>query len=196
MTTLALIDHIGGWWTDLRSAQQFFYGIGIVAGLVAIVLGVLALLGLDHHEGIDAVGGHDSDLDNGVFSVKTLTGFFLGFGWSGGLALSYGFTLLVAIAIALACGAALMALIVIMFRAVLSMRSDGTMRIADAVGSVGTVYITLPADKADGGQVTVSFHGRQETFQALNTASRSVASGEKIRVVSVIDSRTVLVEPL
>jgi hypothetical protein len=84
---------------------------------------------------------------------------------------------------------------VLMFRAILSMRSDGTARIADTVGSVGTVYITLPPKKSSGGQVTVSFRGRQETYAAIQAGERPIPSGEKVRVVSTVDSRTVLVEP-
>jgi hypothetical protein len=53
----------------------------------------------------------------------------------------------------------------------------------------------LPSRQA-GGQVTVHFRGRQETFQALNTSSRTIPSGERVRVVEVLDSQTVLVEPL
>ena len=40
-------------------------------------------------------------------------------------------------------------------------------QVQKAVGAVGTVYITVPARKAAGGQVVVNFSGRQETFAAL-----------------------------
>ena len=66
-------------------------------------------------------------------------------------------------------------------------------RLADSIGAVGTVYITLPASKASGGQVTVNFRNRQETFAALNTANRPVPSGEKIKILAVVDGATVLV---
>lgn len=197
MITLALIDQVGGWWTELGLAKQIFYGIGLCAGLVSLVLALLSFIGIEHHDAVDAIGtadlGHGG---GGIFSVKPLTGFFLGFGWAGGMTLDYGASLPVAILIALVAGGVIMAVIVVMFRLIISMRSDGTMRIADAAGAIGTVYITLPPDKAAGGQVTVSFKGRQETFAALNQTARPLASGEKIRVVSVIDARTVLVEPL
>ena len=202
MTTLALIERLNGWWTELTLAKQFFYGIGLVAGIVCVVLMVLSMLGMDHHDSVDAIGAtdatgaHDGDSGGGIFSVKPLTGFFLGFGWAGGFALDAGFPFIVAMLCALAAGAAIMAVIVLMFRTILAMRSDGTVRIADTVGAVGTVYISLPPAKAVGGQVVVNFKGRQETFAALCGADRSVPSGDKVKVVAVIDSRTLLVEPL
>ena len=74
-----------------------------------------------------------------------------------------------------------MAVIVLMFRTILAMRSDGTVRIADTVGAVGTVYISLPPAKAAGGQVVVNFKGRQETYAALSTAERPLPSGDKVK---------------
>lgn len=202
MITLAIIERVNGWWNELTLAKQFFYGIGLVAGLVSLVLMVLSMIGMDHDDAVDAIGSadasgaHDGDSGGGIFSIKPLTGFFLGFGWAGGLALDAGLPFFAAIACALGAGGLIMAVIVLMFRAILAMRSDGTARIEDTVGAVGTVYLTIPPAKAAGGQVVVNFKGRQETYTALSAAPAPIASGEKIKVLAVVDSRTVLVEPL
>ncbi|MDF3058874.1 MAG: hypothetical protein K0R17_3089 [Rariglobus sp.] len=197
MTTLALITQVSQWWDELNLARQVFYGIGMIAGLLAVILALLAVVGMDHHDAVDSIGAVDSgDGGGGIFSVKPLTGFFLGFGWAGGLALDGGLGMFAATLVAVLSGAALMAIIVAMFRAIHGMRSDGTMRTDDALNAVGTVYVTLPPSKASGGQVTVTFHGRQETFAGLNVTDRSIPSGERVKVIQIIDSRTVLVEPL
>ena len=83
-----------------------------------------------------------------------------------------------------------------LIRAIYSMRTDGTREINDAIGAVGTVYVTLPPSRAAGGQINVTVSGRLETLSALNAALRAVPSGEKVKVVGVIDTNTVLVEPL
>ncbi len=197
MTTLALLNQVSQWWDELNLARQVFYGIGVIAGLVAVILGLLSIIGLDQHDAVDSIGDIDTgDGGGGIFSVKPLTGFFLGFGWGGGLSLDGGLGMFAAIAVGLVSGGALMAIIVAMFRAIHGMRSDGTMRIQDALNATGTVYVTLPPSKAAGGQVVISFRGRQETFSALNTSDRVVPSGQPVRVVQIIDGRTVVVEPL
>lgn len=196
MTTLAFIQQIGGWWNELSLAKQLFYGMGLLAGCVSLVLAVLAMLGMEHQDAIDAVDATDIAGGGGIFSIKPLTGFFLGFGWAGGIALDSGFALATAIGLALAAGGLLMAVVVVMIRAIYAMRSDGTVQVQKAVGAVGTVYVTVPASKASGGQVVVNFSGRQETFAALCAAERPIPSGEKVRVVSLVDNRTVLVEAL
>jgi hypothetical protein len=195
MTTLALLNQATQWWDALDLAPQVFYGIGIVAGVVAMVLAIMAMIGLEHDDAVDTLA-HAGDGDSGIFSTKPLTGFFLGFGWAGGIALDNGAGLFLATAAGLVCGGVLMGIIVAMFRLIQGLRSDGTVRIADALNATGTVYVTLPPSKAAGGQVVVSFGGRQETLSALNTADRAIPSGERVKVVQIVDSRTVIVEPL
>lgn len=198
MNTLALIDQVTRWWDALTLAKQIFYGIALTAGLVSLILMVLAIFGLEHDDAVDALasGGNIDHDGGGIFSVKPLTGFFLGFGWIGGFSLGRGAEVWVAVILGCLAGGAMMAVIVFMFRAILSIRSDGTARIEDTVGAVGTVYVPLPPTRAGGGQVTVTFRGRQETYAALQAGEKVIASGEKVKVVSLIDARTVLVEPL
>lgn len=192
--TLAFTDQISGWWEGLTQAKQLFYGIGIVAGIVALVLAVLSIIGMEHSDAVDAVDVAGVDHGGGgFFSIKPLTGFFLGFGWSGGIALDAGLSIGAALLVAFGAGGVIMAIVVAMFRLILSMKSDGTVQIKQALGAIGTVYVTLPPHKAPGGQVVVNFGGRQETLAAISGANLPIASGEKVSVVSIVDSRTVLV---
>lgn len=197
MITFAVMDQVMRWWDELTLAKQLFYGIGLIAGAVAVVLMILSVFGMEHDDAADAIASGDvhHDGSGGIFSIKPLTGFFLGFGWIGGLSMSHGATPIVALVLAFLAGGSMMALILFMFRAILAMKSDGTARITDTVGSIGTVYVTLPPNRAPGGQVTVNFHGRQETYGALQTGEQPIRSGEKVKVLSAVDSRTVLVGP-
>jgi hypothetical protein len=183
-------------WGGLTTAAQVYFSIGLLAGAVSLVLGVMSAVGLEHHDVVDLPDtlGWDAG-GGGIFSVKPLTGFLLGFGWAGGIASSAGLGLVASVAVALGTGAAVMGLVVALLRLLLGMRSDGTVRIADAVDAPGTVYVGLPPSRQAGGQVTVHFRGRQETYQALNASDRAIPSGERVRVVQVLDGQTVLVEP-
>ncbi|HWA28853.1 MAG TPA: hypothetical protein VG734_24590 [Lacunisphaera sp.] len=196
MTTLAIIDQVGGWWTGLNGAKQMFYGIGVVATLVTVLLGVLSVIGMDHHEGVDSPGLHHEGDGLGIFSVRPLTGFFLAFGWVGGIALDNGLPLFGAFICAVLAGGSVMGGVIAMYGAMMKLKSDGTMDVNQAVGAVGTVYVTVPAHKGAGGQVVVNFSGRQETLAALSGAAQPIASGEKVKVISIVDGRTVLVEAL
>ncbi len=189
---LALFDSIT-WWARLTGTQQFFYGIGIIAGIVTLVMAVLALVGLGHHDVTDATDHFDG---SSLISTKPLTGFFLGFGWGGGIALDMGAPLAAATGIGIVTGGVLMLVLAWLIHVLYSLRSDGTRQINHAIGAIGTVYVTLPPARAAGGQINVTFSGRLETVPALNAALRAIPSGEKVKVVGVVDTNTVLVEPL
>lgn len=184
------------WWARLTAAQQLFYGIGILAGIATIVMAILLLIGLDHH---DMPDGHvDVHHGDGVslFSTKPLTGFFLGFGWAGGIALDMEASVPIATVVGLGVGGVLMLTLAWLLKVIYAMRSDGTRQITDAIGVVATVYVSLPPSRATGGQVQVTVSGRLETLGALSVASRAIPSGEKVKVISVVDANTLLVEPL
>ena len=193
---LAFIQVVLDWWDALSLVKSVFYGIGIAAGGVALILALLSFIGLEHHDAVDGATDFDGSGGGGLFSIKPLTGFFLGLGWGGGLAMDAGLPGFVALLCGLAAGVALMASVIVMFRAILSMKSDGTVRIADTVGAVGTVYVTVPPTRAPGGQVTVTFNGRQETYAALQAGAVPLTGGAKVRVRELVDAHTVLVEPL
>ncbi|RRJ95720.1 hypothetical protein Ga0100231_016945 [Opitutaceae bacterium TAV4] len=196
MTTLAFMDFAFNWWENLNLAKQIFYGTGLLSGLLALILAVLSFVGIEGQDAFDAVDDFGHEGGGGIFSVKPLTGFFLGFGWVGGIALDAGWSIGAATLAAVVAGGALMSLLVVMIRFMMSMRTDGTMRIGDAVGVVGTVYITLPPGRADGGQVMLNLGGRRETLAAFSAGDQPIPSGTRVRVVEVIDARSVLVEPL
>jgi len=197
MPLIAVLGFFSGWWDDLTLAKQIFYGLGLLSGVLALILMVLALIGMEHHDAIDLGGDVDAhDSGNGLLSIKPVVGFFLGFGWCGGLALDAGLSIFVATLIALFAGACMMSIIYFLARAILGMRSDGTARIEDCVGAIGTVYLTLPANMGAGGQVIVNFKGRQETYSALTRSTEPLPSDSKVKVLSLVDTHTVLVEPL
>jgi hypothetical protein len=193
MTPLFALFDSFSWWARLTAPQQFFYGIGIVAGCITLIMAAVALIGLGDHDIPDATDHFDG---SSLISTKPITGFFLGFGWAGGIALEMNATLPLAAAVAVGVGAALMLGLGWMIHLMYSLRSDGTRQINQAIGAIGTVYVTLPPSRASGGQINVTVSGRLETLPALNAALRSIPSGEKVKVVGVVDTNTVLVEPL
>jgi hypothetical protein len=55
-----------------------FYGAGIVAGIALAIEAALTLFGLNHHDLPDTSADHPDQ--QGMLSVRTITGFFFGFG--------------------------------------------------------------------------------------------------------------------
>ncbi len=188
------------WWTSLDLARQVFLLIAIIGTMVVaaqMVLQLIGFAGADMHLGdlgSGLAGDHASGM--GYLSVRTLTAFAAGFGWSGYAALSNGAPLWLAITIALAVGIGLMAILVWMMRAMMRLDSNGNLDYANAVGVVGTVYVTIPANQTGMGQVEVQVQGRLCTVQALTRSTTPLAPGLPIRVAGQVERSILLVEPL
>ncbi len=184
------------WWQGLSPELRVFYGIGIIATFFLLLQLALLLFGFG---GVDDIGGladvADQDSGLGLFSIRGITAFFLGFGWTGVIALKAGLGLVTAIILGLLVGGALMLAIYAMMRAMLRLQSSGTLDYHNAVGEVGTVYVTLPPFQKGGGQVEVMIQGRLVVADALQKGGSAIAPGTKVRVLEIVGRSTLLVEP-
>ncbi len=173
---------------------QIFYGTGIVAGILLAVEVVLTLVGFSHHDLPDISTDHPDQL--GMLSVRTLTGFFFGFGWAGALAMKSGFPLFVVLGIACAVGVGFLLGIYGLMRMLFSLRSSGTLNFKNAIGQIATVYVTVPPGRQGGGQVEVLIQGRLQTISCMTSHTTPLLPQSKVRVVGLIDQGTLDVQPL
>jgi membrane protein implicated in regulation of membrane protease activity len=198
---------VGEWWNGLGPQLQIFYGIGIVSALALVVQALLLLLGVGGHDGDVGVAATDVHVDVGadahsdasglhVLSVRSITAFFAGFGWTGvigtGQGLSTGLVLLVAVAV----GVAFMMLVYYLMSGLYSLRDSGTLDYRNAVGKVGTVYVPIPPGQSGAGQIQIVLQGSLRTMAAYTRGGQRIASQTRVKVVEVADAQTLLVEPV
>lgn len=187
------------WWSELALAHKIFYTIAIVTSVVMVIQLILSFFGFDGDTDVDADADFDVDHGGGgggVFSIRAVTGFFTGFGWGGVAALESGLGLPASIAVALGSGGVLMAAIVLLMRAIYSLRYEGTLDYRNAIGAPGSAYIPVPAAMSGPGQVEVEVQGRLCVVRAFTRSPARIPTRGRIRVVDVLDQQTLLVEPL
>jgi membrane protein implicated in regulation of membrane protease activity len=78
------------------------------------------------------------------------------------------------------------------FRAMLGLQSSGTVSLFAAVGSVGTVYLTVGKE---GGRVQIDFANRLREFEAISADGAAIPTGTPIRVQG-IEANTLVVAPV
>lgn len=188
-------DFLNNWWENLNFELQIFYAIAVIA-LIALFFQVImsVVFGMEHGADVANVGDHDSGM--GIFSVRGVTAFFTGFGWTGVVCTNQGLGLPVTLAIAFVVGSGLMIAIFLMMRAFMRLQSNGNIDYGNAVGQLGTVYVTIPPVQRSGGQVETMIQGRLVTAEALQKGSQPLQPGTKVNVVARIGSSTLIVEPL
>lgn len=193
-------DFIDNWWSGIGFELQLFYAIGILA-LVVLFFQMLLMLvfGLDDASDVGSmdvgdVGDHDSGLS--IFSIKGITAFFVGFGWTGVICIKQGLSMPLAVLFAFLVGLAMMFAIFLMMKSFMRLQESGTLDYGNAIGQTGSIYVTVPPVQRSGGQVEVMIQGRLVTAEALQKGTLPIAPGTKVRIVERIGSSTLIVEPL
>ena len=183
------------WWNQLHFELQVFYGIGILALFSLLLQLVMTLfIGIDHDTDLPDGEGHGSGMN--IFSIRGVTAFFLGFGWGGVIALKAGFGLITAITLGVIIGGFLMFLIFLLMASMLRLVSNGCLDYANAIGQIGTVYVTVPGHGKAGGQVELMLQGRLTMASAIFSGDEPLAPGTKVTVTEKIGTSTLIVEPL
>jgi hypothetical protein len=220
-----MITSLTNWFTSLDSTMQLFWACAIAASVVFVIQNALMLMGLgdmdsdvdadvstdfDVHTDFDGDGSGDADISSGhtghegtlgsagifsLFTLRNFINFFLGFGW-GGISFapaiqSTGLLVLVAFI----CGLIFVAVFVVMLRALLSLEKSGNFKIQDCVGQTANVYLRIPGEHAAAGKIQISINGSVHELNAF-TDGDFLPTGTRVRVVSVIDSGSLLVEKL
>ena len=117
----------------------------------------------------------------------------MGFGWggvcfSGAIENKWLLTL-----VAVLVGVAFVLMFFFIKKQTKKLEHNGAFNIADCVGKTVDVYLRIPASKSGKGKVQVSLNGSVQEFEAM-TDGDSIASGQKVEVISIVDGSTVLVK--
>jgi hypothetical protein len=184
------------WWTSLLIEKQIFYAIGLFSLAVLLLQILLTILGVGHHDAdFSGHGEHDSGI--GFLTVRTVTAFFVGFGWTGVIILNRGYSILAAIVAGAATGTVFLLTTAFLIHNLLRLQSSGgNVDYNNAMGSVGTVYTTIPAAEAGGGQIELMIQGRLMMAEAYTKATWNLKPNSKAKVIALIGRSTLLVEPL
>ncbi len=191
--TSAILDRALNYYTDQVLALQIFYAVGFLAALLLLVQIGLFFIGLDGHHDIDLT---HADGSLGFLSLRSLAGFFIGFGWTGVIAYKGGWGIGGATVAAFGAGFVLMAAMYAILRLLYAHRSSGNIRMENAVGKTGRVYLSIPPQGAHGGQVQITFQGQMHTLPALTRSAEAITTGSTVVVREIIPPETLLVEKL
>jgi len=198
--------------SELTWIEIIYWGSTIIGGTLFLLRTIMLLVGgglgggefetdfdgdlhIDHDvlSGVDHTDTFaDTDFSFKLLSMQGLTAFFMMFGLVGlALVKANVATILTIIGGGIA-GLFAVWLISIIFSQMKRFQSDGTLRIQNAIGQNGSVYLAIPAKGT--GQVQVSVQGRMRIFDAVSSDGKKIATGEKIRVTEIINNNTLSVE--
>ncbi len=168
---------------DFQSATGIFCAIAWFATAMAVLVSAISFFsdGGDDMSSAGDSGGHEA----GWLSLRSLTGFLLGFGWTGFVLSQAGGTVGESVMGGMIGGLVMFFLIVFLMRMIYSLRSDGTLRYDSLVGMPALVYVTIPPCGESGGQVKVAHPSQLLFLPAIQSGDTPLAAETHVKITSV-----------
>ena len=209
------------WWNSLEPAMKVLWAVTLSASLVFVIQTVMTFLGaagdtdFDINTDMDTAGPSDvgdgsvdvgADVETGesghlgtgmnLLTFRNFINFLIGFGWTAILLKdsipSTGLRMLIAILV----GVVLVAIVMLLFKWLTDMQQSGNINVfKSAVDCEGTVYLTIPGERAGEGKVQITINNAVREYAAV-TDGPTLKTGQRIRVVEVVSANTLLVEEI
>lgn len=183
------------WFTELDFFEQTYWIIAVLGSTILVILLILTFLGGEVDGDADVDG--DGDMDGGAgfqfFTFKNLVGFLTIFGWTGIGCIRSDFSTLATIGISVFCGLIMMTLMATLFYLLAGMVEEGTMRMSNAIGRTGEVYLPIKAKNGGFGKVQINIQGSLHEIQAFTNDEKDLPQGTIVRVEKVVDDTILLV---
>jgi hypothetical protein len=158
----------------------------------------------DHHSGDSATHDHDHAHDHhsagkltwlfSFISFRSIVAGVTFFGLGGLAGVQSGLTREWSMAIALLAGAAAMYAVTMIMKGFGKLAHDGTVRIENALGKRGTVYIPIPAEKKGAGKIQLKVQNRVVEYSAVTSEPEKLPTGAQVEVVEIANSGVVEVK--
>jgi hypothetical protein len=185
------------WWNNLSTIQQIYWLVTIPATLLFIIQLVLTFIGGDL-DGDGADIDHEISADHGMgfhfMTVKNMIAFFALFGWTGLAAIDSGLATFLILLISTFSGLIMMIIMASIYYFMSKLNDSGTLVMQNAIGAVGDVYISIPAQKKGLGKVQVKVQGALRTLEAMTEETDDIKTGSLIEVMDVINDQILLVK--
>jgi hypothetical protein len=183
----------------MSTLEQTYWGIALLGSVVFLIIFILTF-----------IGGGDSDMeadasdfeadDGGVgfqfFTFKNIVAFFTIFGWTGVTCidndLSTGLTLIISVI----AGLLMMVLTSSLFFWMHKLAESGTLKMKNAIGVIGEVYLPIGAKRSKMGKVQIKVQGSLRELEAITDNEEELKTGTMVKVTEIVSAELLLVETL
>ncbi len=187
-------------WNELSLLEQIYWVVAVPSTLIFIVMLISTIVGADVDSGIDVDTDIDTALADGdsipfqFLSLKNIVGFFTMFGWSGLGLLKTGLPIWLVIFFSAVCGLLMMLAMAALFYFMSKLAETGTLKMKNAIGKTGEVYLSIPARREGIGKVQLTVQSSLQTLDAITDEPDTIPTLSVIEVIDVISDQILLVK--
>lgn len=190
-----LLD-ITSWWESKELFEQIYWMIAFPASLIFLFIMITTFFGSEIDT--DAVDADvEIDTDGGIgfqfMTFKNLIGFFAIFAWTGIASIKNGAGMGSTLLISFVSGLAMMFVMAGIYYLLSSMVDDGTLKVKNAIGRLGEVYMNIPPNGEGMGKIQINVQGSMREMTAISNEDETLKMGTVVKVLEVIDGHILLV---
>ncbi|MEQ9166412.1 MAG: hypothetical protein RLO12_09140 [Fulvivirga sp.] len=190
-----MTDNLSTWWEALELLEKIYWGIAIPFTLFFFLQMLMTFFGGDIPD--DAGADADVEGDGGIgfqfFTLKNMVAFFTIFSWTGIACLDSGLSNGVSIAVSLIAGLAMMFLMGFIFYYLSKANESGTLKMKNAIGVVGEVYMEVKANRGNIGKVQVKVQNSLRTLEAITDDEIDLKPGKVITVMNIANDNLLII---
>jgi hypothetical protein len=190
-----MTDNLSTWWEALELLEKIYWGIAIPFTLFFFLQMLLTFFGGDIPD--DASADADVEGDGGIgfqfFTLKNMVAFFTIFSWTGIACLDSGLSNGVSITVSLIAGLAMMFLMGFIFYYLSKANESGTLKMKNAIGVVGEVYMEVKANRGNIGKVQVKVQNSLRTLEAITDDDTDLKPGKVITVKDIANDNLLII---
>lgn len=184
------------WWDALQLLEKIYWGLAIpFTTFFVLQLGLTFFGGDIHHDGSADM---DVETDDGIgfqfFTLKNLVAFFTILAWSGIACLDSGLSDGLSMVISFVSGIVMMGIMASVFYFLGKANESGTLKMKNAIGAIGEVYMEIKGNRGNIGQVQVQVQGTLRTLEALTDENEDLNPGMVISVVDIANNNILIVK--
>ena len=129
-----------------------------------------------------------------LFTIRGIVTFFMVGSWIGFILDKMGVNLVMTFVGAFIAGSVSLYFMAKIIQLLLGLQADGTVKIRNALGQVGQVYIRIPANEQGMGKVNVTVQEQLREFDAVTESEEMIKTGEMVYITDVRAGNVLVVE--
>ena len=189
------MESFNAWWEGLSIVLKIYWGIAIPFTAIFLLQLLFSFFGGGEHP--DDTPDVDIATDHGIsfqfVTFKNMVGFFTIFAWTGIACLDAGISQGITLLISTLAGMGMMGLMAGIYYMLSKAGADGTLKMRNAIGLEGEVYLTIPPKRSHMGKVQIVVTGSLRTLDAMTDADHPIATGKLVSVSDVVNESILIV---
>ncbi|NQX82730.1 MAG: hypothetical protein HRT66_12185 [Flavobacteriaceae bacterium] len=181
----------------MTNIEQTYWIIALIGSTIFLFIFVLTFVGVgdtDMEIDIEQVSGDDGGVGFQFFTFKNLVAFLTIFGWTGIICIGNNLSGTMTIVVSSIAGLLMMTATSFLFLWISRLSHSGTLRIKNAIGVIGEVYLPIGANRSKMGKIQITVQGSLRELEAITDNNEELKTNSIIKVTDVISGELLLVE--